>query len=86
MVAEDDGTGTGSVSEGFEDNNVHKSAVDLCPLVFVDDLAARSKNGNIQLTWIDTGAASNNVYRSTIQGGPYVLIAINSLMTMSSVI
>jgi hypothetical protein len=41
----------------------------------VDDLTARPKSGKIQLTWTHTGAHHYNVYRSTVNGGPYVKIA-----------
>jgi hypothetical protein len=41
----------------------------------VDDLAARPKAGKVQLTWTHTGAHHYNVYRGTIDGGPYLEIA-----------
>jgi hypothetical protein len=42
----------------------------------IRDLAARAKLNKVQLTWSYAGvAASYNVYRSTISGGPYVKIA-----------
>jgi hypothetical protein len=44
----------------------------------VDDLAARSKAGKIQLTWTHTGADHYNVYRGTVSGGPYVRIGATS--------
>ena len=40
----------------------------------VDDLAARAKLTKIQLTWTYNGAHHFNVYRSTVEQGPYVLI------------
>lgn len=41
----------------------------------VADLAARAKSGKIQLTWTAAaGAAGHNVYRGTINGGPYKLL------------
>ncbi len=40
------------------------------------DLAARPKRTKIQLTWSHTGAASYDIYRSTVgASGPFVLIA-----------
>jgi hypothetical protein len=44
----------------------------------VSNLAARAKSGKIQLTWSYTGAHHYNVYRSTIDGGPYVKIGSTS--------
>jgi fibronectin type 3 domain-containing protein len=42
----------------------------------VDDLSARPKYTKVQLTWTPiAGAASYNVYRGTINGGPYALLA-----------
>ena len=41
----------------------------------IDDLAARAKSGKVQLTWTHMGAASYNVYRGTISGGPYAFLA-----------
>jgi len=49
----------------------------------VDDLAARAKDGKIQLVWTHTGTVSYNVYRSTISGGPYLKIA-NTTSTYST--
>ena len=41
----------------------------------ITDLAARAKSGKIQLTWkAQPAAASYNVYRGTITGGPYLKI------------
>lgn len=41
----------------------------------IGDLAARAKAGKIQLTWTNAaGAAGYNVYRGTVNGGPYVKI------------
>lgn len=37
----------------------------------VADLAARAKDGKIQLVWSYNGADHYNVYRSTVSGGPY---------------
>jgi PKD repeat protein len=48
----------------------------------VDDLAAISKLGKVQLNWTHTGAVSYNVYRGTISGGPYLGIA-NTTSTYS---
>ena len=41
----------------------------------ISNLAARPKSGKLQLTWTATGAHHYNVYRSTVSGGPYLLIA-----------
>lgn len=41
----------------------------------VDNLAARAKLNKVQLTWTPSGADHYNVYRSTVQGGPYQKIA-----------
>lgn len=42
----------------------------------VSDLVARAKASKVQLTWTnDPNAASYNVYRSTMPGGPYIKIA-----------
>jgi hypothetical protein len=49
----------------------------------VSDLVARAKDRKIQLVWTHTGAASYNVYRSTVSGGPYVFIA-NTTSTYST--
>jgi hypothetical protein len=40
----------------------------------VSNLAARAKSGQVQLTWTHTGAHHYNVYRGTIDGGPYLKI------------
>lgn len=42
--------------------------------VCLDDLAARAKDGKVQLTWTHSGAHHYNVYRSLVSGGPYGLI------------
>ncbi|MCI0538326.1 MAG: PKD domain-containing protein [Verrucomicrobiales bacterium] len=41
----------------------------------VENLAARPKDGKVQLTWTPTGAHHYNIYRGTIAGGPYLKIA-----------
>ncbi len=41
----------------------------------IDDLVARAKSGKVQLVWTATGDDHYNVYRSTVAGGPYALIA-----------
>jgi len=46
-------------------------------------LAARPKDGKVQLVWTYTGADSYNVYRGTTSGGPYSLIA-NTTSTYST--
>jgi fibronectin type 3 domain-containing protein len=38
-------------------------------------LAARAKSGKVQLTWTQNGANHYNVYRSTVNGGPYTQVA-----------
>jgi hypothetical protein len=40
----------------------------------VHDLSAEGGCGLIELSWTDTGAASYNVYRGTVSGGPYVFL------------
>jgi PKD repeat protein len=46
------------------------------PVAGITDLAARPKDGKIQLTWSPfPGAASYRVYRSTTPGGPYAFLA-----------
>lgn len=40
----------------------------------VDNLAARAKPDKVQLVWSDTGAHHYNIYRSTVAGGPYLII------------
>jgi len=40
----------------------------------VDNLATRQKLTKVQLTWSYTGADHYNVYRGTINGGPYLKI------------
>ena len=48
----------------------------------VQDLAARPKDGKIQLTWsAQSGADSYNVYRGTVAHGPYTKIASNVVTT-----
>ena len=51
--------------------------------VCISDLTARAKEDKVQLVWGDIGAASYNVYRSTVQGGPYIKIA-NTTSTYST--
>jgi hypothetical protein len=41
----------------------------------VDNLAARVKDGKVQLTWTHIGAPSYNVYRSATAGGPFAYLA-----------
>jgi hypothetical protein len=40
----------------------------------VANLSARAKSGQIQLRWSHTGAHHYNVYRGTVDGGPYIKI------------
>jgi hypothetical protein len=40
----------------------------------VSNLSARAKSGQVQLTWTHTGAHHYNVYRGTVDGGPYLKI------------
>jgi hypothetical protein len=48
----------------------------------VQDLAARPKDGKIQLTWsAQNGVGSYNVYRGTVAHGPYTQIASNVVTT-----
>ncbi len=54
------------------------TVVDQC----IKDLAARAKDGKIQLTWsAQAGVDSYNVYRGTVAGGPYTLKASNVVTT-----
>ena len=76
-----DTTATSFPSSGFADLSDTdsaqvqvKSATDPA-CACINDLAARPKSGEVQLTWTDTGANHYNVYRSTVSGGPYSLIA-----------
>jgi hypothetical protein len=51
--------------------------------VCVNDLTARPKATKVQLSWTHTSAASYNVYRGTIAGGPYLKIG-NTTSTYST--
>jgi len=56
------------------DNDCDPNSHDICPCV--TNLAARAKSGKVQLTWTHIPqAASYNIYRTTISGGPYLKIA-----------
>ena len=47
----------------------------MVPLPYADGLIARAGNGWVNLTWTPTlGAASYNVKRSTVPGGPYSML------------
>jgi hypothetical protein len=48
----------------------------------VTDLMARAKDSKIDVVWSHVGAASYNVYRGTVSGGPYSFIA-NTTSTYS---
>lgn len=52
-----------------------RSATDPICAGCISNLAARPKLTKVQLTWTPTGAHHYNVYRGTVNGGPYVLIA-----------
>jgi fibronectin type 3 domain-containing protein len=41
----------------------------------INDLTALAKSKLVQLTWTNTYADHYNIYRSTVSGGPYTLIA-----------
>lgn len=49
----------------------------------ITDLKALAKNNLVQINWTNTQADHYNVYRSTVQGGPYVLIATVSGNSLS---
>lgn len=76
-----DTTATSFPSSGFADLSgtdsaqvqVKDAADAACACI--DNLAARAKSGQVQLTWTDTGANHYNVYRSTTAGGPYSFVA-----------
>ena len=53
------------------------SVIDPAPTC-VANLAARAKSGKIQLTWTHSGAHHYNVYRGTVDGGPYLNIGTTS--------
>jgi hypothetical protein len=74
VVADDNGTGSGTVNECNESNN-QCCMPGLTSCTCVNDLRARPKLTKIQLTWTDTGANHYNVYRGTHAGGPYIPIA-----------
>jgi len=38
-------------------------------------LTARAKSGKVQLVWQNVGADHYNIYRGTVSGGPYLMIA-----------
>lgn len=81
-VADDNGFGVGALNECQEDNNGCCATL-TAECACVDDLTARPKSGKVQLVWTHTGAASYNVYRSNVAGGPYLFLA-NTTSTYST--
>ena len=67
-------SGFGDLSDTDTSTVSVKDAADVA-CACIDNLAARPKDGKVQLTWADTGADHYNVYRSTTSGGPYVFVA-----------
>ena len=66
VVADDNGSGQGTVSEGNENNNKANAniALGIGPFMLVDDLIARFKDGLVNLKWSPIqGAAGYNIYR-----------------------
>jgi hypothetical protein len=53
-----------------------KSATDPACVACITNLKASAKSKLVQLTWTLTGADHYNVYRSTVNGGPYSKIAV----------
>jgi choice-of-anchor C domain-containing protein len=66
VIADDDGTGKGFITEGDELNNKANAniALGFGPFPLVDDLLTRFKDGVVDLRWTAVpGAASYNIYR-----------------------
>ncbi|MGH9847417.1 MAG: CARDB domain-containing protein [Blastocatellia bacterium] len=66
VVADDNGSGQGTVVEGNENNNKANAniALGIGPFTLVDDLIARFKDGVVDLKWSPiNGATSYNIYR-----------------------
>lgn len=60
-------------SVGSSTVNVRSASDPQCACI--SDVAARAKSGKIQLTWTSVaGVAGYNVYRGTVNGGPYAKI------------
>lgn len=76
VVADDNGSGQGTVTEGNETNNkaMANIALGIGPFTLVDDLIARFKDAAVDLRWSPiAGAAGYNVYRRTGNGAPQLI-------------
>lgn len=76
VVADDNGSGQGTVNEGNENNNKASAniALGIGPFTLVDDLIARFKDGAVDLLWSPiAGATGYNVYRRTGNGAPQLI-------------
>lgn len=76
VVADDNGSGQGTVTEGNEANNkaMANIALGIGPFTLVDDLIARFKDSAVDLRWSPiAGAVGYNVYRRTGNGAPQLI-------------
>ena len=74
VVADDDGSGSGAVNEGREDNNAAGATEVLCAPECIENLEARAKSGKIQLTWTHVTGSIYDVLRAEAAGGPFATI------------
>lgn len=76
VVADDTGTGQGTVTEGNETNNkaMANIALGIGPFTLVDDLIARFKDASVDLKWSPiAGAVGYNIYRRTGDAAPQLI-------------